>query len=240
MPDIFDEVQEDLRAEAARRLARRYSGAGVAALVLILAGTGAFVWWQNREKAETEATASRYIAAAAAADRVMTGKEGPGADASLRAVVASGPEGYRTLARLRLAALAWQQGRRPEAIAAWQAVSDDGSASRLLRDLATLSRVQHQLDSGDPLILRQQAEALTAPENPWRPMAEQVIALIDLRAGKPAEALAIMKRLSVDALAPAGVREMAGDLMQTIDVPAAPAPPPAPPAASATQGPGTH
>ena len=237
MPDIFDEVQEDLRAEAARRLARRYSGVGVAALVLILAGTGAFVWWQNREKLATDATASRYIAAAAAADKVMAGKDGPGADAALSAVVRSGPEGYRTLAGLRLAALAWQQGRQPQAIAAWQAVADDGSAPRLLRDLATLSRLQHQLDGGDPQLLRQQAEALTAPDNPWRPMAEQLVALIDLRAGKPAEALAIMKRLSVDALAPAGVREMAGDLAQTIDVP----PPPAATAApSPTKGPGTH
>ena len=259
VPDIFDEVQEDLRAEAARRLARRYSGVAVAVLVLILVGTGAFVWWQNREKEAREATASRYLAAATSADKIMAGKDGPGAADGLQAIAANGPEGYRTLARLRLAALDWQLGKHPEAVAAWQAVSDDGSAPRLLRDLATLSRLQHQVDGGDPVALRQQAEALTAPDNPWRPMAEQVVALLDIKAGRPAEALAIMQRLSADPLAPAGIREMAGDLMQTIDVPAPPpsqagpsqaGPSPAGPSQAGpakaaplpvpTKGPGTH
>ena len=253
MPDIFDEVQEDLRAEAARRLARRYSGLAVAVLVLILVGTGVVVWWQEQQKVASEATASRYLAAAAAADKLAAGKDGPGAAASLAAIAASGPEGYRTLARLRLAAVDWQAGHQAQAISTWQAVSDDGSAPRLLRDLATLSRVQHQVDSGDPTVLRQQAEALTAQDNPWRPMAEQVVALLDIKAGKPAEAFAIMQRLSNDPTAPSGIRELAGDLMQTIDVPAAPAaksPPATPPAAKSapavapppvpTKGPGTH
>jgi hypothetical protein len=109
----------------------------------------------------------------------------------------------------------------------------------LLRDLATLSRVEHQVDTGNPVLLRQQAESLTAADNPWRPMAEQVIALLDLRAGKPAEAATLLKRLSTDPLSPPALREMAGDVLQTIDVPSPPKPP-APPAAPPSQGPGTH
>jgi hypothetical protein len=131
-------------------------------------------------------------------------------------------------------------------VAAWQAVSGDGSAPQLLRDLATLARLQHQVDSGDPKILKPQAEALTGPDNPWRPMAELVVAMLDLRENQPAEAANVLKRLSADFQAPPGIREMAGDLVQTIDVP--PAPAPAAPAAPAkqpgakppSQGPGTH
>jgi len=228
VPDIFDEVQEDLRAEAARRMARRYSGAAAAALVLILGGTGTYVWWQNSEKAAQEAVATQYLAASDEADHAK-----PGAAAALAVIAQTGPEGYRTLARLRLAALDWQAGRHDQAVAAWQAVADDGSAPALLRDLATLSRLQHQSDTGNPLLLKQQAEALTAPGNPWRPMAEQVIALLDLRAGKPADAVAIMRRLTLDPSASPGVRQMAGDLVQTIDVPP---PPPAPAPAQSTPG----
>lgn len=242
MPDIFDEVQEDLRADAARRMARRYSGAAAAAVVVILASTGAYVWWQNREKASQEAVATEYLAASDAADH---GK--PDAAAGLAAIAENGPEGYRTLARLRLAALDWQEGRHDKAVAAWQAVADDGSAPTILRDLATLTRLQHQADTGNPAVLKQQAEALTAPENPWRPMAEQVIAMLDLRAGKPADAVAIMKRLTIDPAASPGLRQMAGDLAQTIDVPATPtaaAPKPASPpvsnAAQSPKGPGIH
>jgi hypothetical protein len=234
VPDIFDEVQEDLRADAARRMARRYGGAFVLLLVLILAGTGGFVWWQNRQKATADAAALQYIDAAAGADH-----DKPAAAAALASLAATGPEGYRILANLRLAALDWQAGRQPQALAAWQAVAGDGSAPQLLRDLATLSRVEHQVDTGNPVLLRQQAESLTAADNPWRPMAEQVIALLDLRAGKPAEAATLLKRLSTDPLSPPALREMAGDVLQTIDVPSPPKPPAAP-AAPPSQGPGTH
>jgi hypothetical protein len=230
VPDIFDEVQEDLRAEAARRMARRYSGAVVALLVLVLAGTGGFVWWQNRQKEAADAAALLYIDAAHDADHGSAG-----AAAALSSLAATGPEGYRILANLRLAALDWQDGRQPQALAAWQAVAGDASAPQLLRDLATLSRVEHQVDTGNPVLLRQQAESLTAADNPWRPMAEQVIALLDLRAGKPAEAATLLKRLSTDPLSPPAIREMAADLLQTINTPA-----PAAPAAAPSQGPGTH
>ncbi len=39
MPDIFHEVNEDLRAEKAQAFLRRYAGAGIAVVVLILATT---------------------------------------------------------------------------------------------------------------------------------------------------------------------------------------------------------
>jgi hypothetical protein len=235
VPDIFDEIQEDLRAERARRLGRRYGGALAALLVLVLAGTGGFVWWQNRQKAAADAAALAYIDAAAAADH-----DKPGAAASLASLAATGPGGYRILANLRLAAIDWKDGREKPALAAWQAVAGDQSAPQLLRDLATLSLVEHQLDTGNPVLLKQQAQSLTAADNPWRPMAEQVIALLDLRAGKPAEATTILKRLSTDPLSPPSMREMAGDLLQTIDIPPATPKPPATPAAPPSQGPGTH
>ncbi len=222
-------------------MARRYSGFGIAAIIAVLAGTGAFVWWQNQQKTASESEATRYIAAAAEAD-----KSQPDAAAKLAAIAANGPAGYRILANLRLAALDWQTGHQAQSVAAWQAVSGDGSAPQLLRDLATLARLQHQVDSGDPKILKPQAEALTGPDNPWRPMAELVVAMLDLRENQPAEAANVLKRLSADFQAPPGIREMAGDLVQTIDVP--PAPAPAAPAAPAkqpgakppSQGPGTH
>ena len=42
LPDIFDEVAEDLRAERARRLWKRYGTLVLGALVLVLAGIGGF------------------------------------------------------------------------------------------------------------------------------------------------------------------------------------------------------
>ena len=241
MPDIFDEVQEDLRAERARALGRRYWGALAALLILILAATGGYVFWQQRSIAAANAVAGRFIDAARLADRAaaspLAGK--PDADTAQAASILgtignSGPAGYRVLARLRLAALQWQTGQRPQAVATWQSVTDDTAAPALLRDLATLTSAQHQADSADPVLLKQRLLSLTAPGNRWAPMAEQVIAMIDLRTGRLREATAIMQRLATGPLVPEGIRSMATDLLSTL--PAPPPPAAAPPHAAAPHG----
>ena len=223
MPDIFDEVEEDLRAERARALGRRYAGTVIALLVLVLVGTGAYVAWQQHRQARADAVAERFIAAAKQADHVLAGPpstkpdaEAAQASSALADVAATGPGGYRVLARLRLAALQWQTGQQAQAVASWQAVSDDTAAPALLRDLATLTSAQHQADTGNPSMLKQRLQSLTAPDNPWRSMADQVIALVDLRTGHVREAAGIMRRLSTEHDVPDGVREMAADLLTTL------------------------
>ncbi len=223
MPDIFDEVEEDLRAERARALGRRYAGTVIALLVLILVGTGAYVTWQQHAQARADAVAEKFIAAAKQADHVLAGPpmdkpdaEAAQAGSSLADIAATGPDGYRVLARLRLAALQWQTGQQAQAVASWQVVSDDSRAPALLRDLATLTSAQHQADTGNPAVLKQRLQSLTAPDNPWRSMADQVIALIDLRTGHTREAAGIMRRLSTERDVPEGVRGMAADLLTTL------------------------
>ncbi len=219
MPDIFDEVEEDLRAEKARRLGLRYAGAGVVALLLILAATGFYVYWQQRSEARANDVANRFIDAAKLADKAsgLNGAaDAAAAEKPLAAIASSGPEGYRTLARLRLAPLQWQLGQTSAAIGTWQAVSDDPAAPSLLRDMATLASAQHQVDSGDPILLKQRLETLTSPDNRWRAMALQVIALLDIRQGKYHDAALVMRGLSIDPLAPQGIRSMASDLLTTL------------------------
>ena len=234
MPDIFDEVQEDLRAERARAFGRQFAGTGIAILVLILAGTFAYVYWTQASQAAAEAVANRFITASAQADRAAKGSA-DAADAApaartLADIAHTGPAGYRILASLRLGALQWQTGQHAAAIATWQAVSDDTAAPQLMRDLATLTSAQHQLDTADPLPLKHRLQALTSTGNPWRPMAEQLVALLDIRAGNTHEAASIMQRLTTDPGAPDDMREMAADLLTTLPpAPAQPAPPqPAP------------
>ncbi len=229
MPDIFDEVEEDLRAERARSFARRFGGLGALGIVVVLIGTGGYVWWSQQNSAQTEGVATRFIAAATQADKADRPLAGLDRDAAGQAaatfadIAAHGPEGYAVLSRLRLAAVQWQLGQKPQAEASWQAVADDSRAPTLLRDLAQVTSAQHQVDSGDPVLLKQSMEALTSADNPWRPMAEQVIALLDLRQGKTHDAGEILRRLSFDPGAPDGIRQMATSLVSAL--PPEPSPP---------------
>jgi hypothetical protein len=222
LPDIFDEVEEDLRAERARALGRRYGGAGIACAVLVLVATGGYVLWQQNRDATAQAVADRFIVAANQADHALsaTGAPDPAnaapAEQTLSDIASHGPAGYRILARLRLAALQWQTGQHAQAVATWQAAAGDTDASRVLRDLAVLTSAQHQADSGDPVLLKQQLEGLTGADNIWAPLAAQTIALIDIRTGHVREAAGIMRRLSQTQQVPQDIRQMAGALLTTL------------------------
>ena len=215
MVDIFDEVDEELRAEKAQKLFMRYSGViGAVALAIVGAAGGwqGWQWWQARQDA---AAATAFLAAAASVETT------PSADAAARiaqvaafdAVAAASPEGYRTLARLRAAALRAEAGDIPGAAALWDQVAGDADADPLLRDLASLLWAQRQIDQGDPARVEGRLKPLTDPGNAWRSLAQEQLALLDLRQGRTAEAQAMFRKLSQDVTAPTGVRSRATPLL---------------------------
>ena len=60
----------------------------------------------------------------------------------------------------------------------------DSSADPLLRDLASLLWALHEIDSGDPALLEARLKPLADPNNPWHALAEEQLALLDLRQGQ--------------------------------------------------------
>ena len=219
MPDIFDEVSEDLRAERARALLRRYGIVLVGLMLLTLAAVGLYDYEEGQTGQASNATAERFIDAQdSAARQAENGRPAPAAlTQSFADIAAHGAGGYRVLARLQLAALDWDAGRHDSAIAAWNQVASDSAVPVLLRQLATLTSAQHQVDTGDATALKAQLLPLLAPTSQWRALAEQVTALLDMRLGRMPEARAIMKSLTTDPQAPQGVRTMAQDLLMTME-----------------------
>jgi hypothetical protein len=219
VPDIFDEVREDLRADRARALLRRYGALGIGLMALTLVAVGVYDWQEKQTGQNRTQTAERFIDAQASAGKQADnpGKAPPAAlTNTLTDIAATGPSGYRLLAKLQLASLDWDAGRHDKAVAAWNSIAADGSAPKLLRDLATLNSAQHQVDTGNPQALKDQLRSLIEAGNQWRPLAEQVTALLDIRLGRTPEAKAIMKSLTTDPQAPPGVRQMAQDLLTTM------------------------
>ncbi|HEY8611110.1 MAG TPA: tetratricopeptide repeat protein [Roseomonas sp.] len=207
MPDIFDEVQEDLRAERARQLGMRYGGA-LATLALVavigIAGWQGWRWYQNRE---AEAAANAFLV-------VHRETEAQGTDLKAAAarfddIAAKAPDGYRTLARLRAAALKSETGDLPGALAEWDAVANDSDADPLYRDLASLNWVLHGLDSQDPAVLAARITPLAGDASPWRASARELQALIAIRQGNAAEARRILEGLTTDSAAPQALRDRA-------------------------------
>jgi hypothetical protein len=211
VPDIFDEVEEDYRAERMKRLLARYAGllTGAALLVVLgVAGLQGWHWWQDRAAAQA---AVAYLAAGRSAAE-------PGADAKAVAerfagIAAEAPSGYRMLSRLRAAALLAEAGDKPGALALWDAVAADDAVDPLYRDLATVMWGLHSLDAGDPAAVEARLAPLAAGTGPWRASAAEILALAALKRGETDAARRGLAALAADDTAPQGVRDRAGRLL---------------------------
>lgn len=219
MVDIFDEVDEELRAERAQQLLKRYAGVIVAVALLIVAAAAGWQGWHWYQARRDQAAAAQYLIAMNLANAPAAGSSAAASSAAIvefDRVVATAPEGYRTLARLRAAALKADAGDRQGAAALWDQVAADGSADPLLRDLASLLWASHLIDSADPSLLQDRLKALTAPDNPWHALANEQLALLDMRLGKTDQAKTMLRSLAQDTTAPNGVRGRAESLLNRL------------------------
>lgn len=223
MPDLFDEVDADLRSERMRAELLRYGKfVGVAAIVVAI-GIGVWqllLWHDRRNEA---AVASAYYAAMAAAETppattagAASGKAEAEADLA-RLTGKSTPIGYRTLARLNAAALAAKGGNLKLALTLWQDIVTDKSANFVYQDLARLLWVTHQIATVKPgsnvqPLLAELAPLLT-PEDPWRPMAEEAKALIALAQDDKKAARSALMAILNDPSTPQGLHERASALL---------------------------
>lgn len=212
--DIFDEVNEDLRAERAQKLLMRYGGviaAAALAVVVAVAAWQAWQWWHAKQDA---AAATAYVTVMARADSTTPSglAARPAVAAAFDQVAADAPEGYRILASLRAAALKADLGDGASAAAAWDRIAGDGAVPPALRDLASLLWAQHQIDRGDPAVVAARLEALAVPGGTWRSMAQEQLALLNIRRGEIEVARLALRKLAEDVTAPAGVRGRAASL----------------------------
>jgi hypothetical protein len=209
--DIFDEVEEDLRAERAEKLLKKYAWLLIAVIVAIVGAASGWQLWNRYQRQQDTAAAARYVA-------VQNALQQPGtapADqiAALDQLAANAPEGYKTLARMRAATLKADAGDVPGAVALWNAVAADSHAEQLLRDLASLMATARELDHGDPAQLEARLKPLAEPGNPWSTMAQEQLAMLDLRQGKVDDARKTLQILSVDIESPSGLRARASALL---------------------------
>jgi hypothetical protein len=215
--DIFDEVEEELREERMQAFLKKHGVLLFAAAILVIgavAGWKAWAWYQERQDLDA---ANRYLSAAS--KTVAAGVAGPdraAAIAAFQAMDVNAPDGYRVLARLREAALRAEAGDLPGASKLWDLVAADSSADPLLRDLANFTWCLHHADSADAAMLEGRLRPLAAPGKAWRALAQEQLALLDLRQGHTEAAKTELKKLVEDTTAPNGVRGRAGALLDRV------------------------
>ncbi|KAA0581329.1 tetratricopeptide repeat protein [Azospirillum sp. B21] len=207
MSDIFREVDEDLRRDRAEHLFKKYGGAMIAAVVLIVAGTGGYSFWRHwQAQKKEEQTAALVTAIAQSAQGPEKGVE------ALAAFAGSANPSLAAIAQFNAAALMIRQGKPAEAATVYDGIAGNGSVPAEYRDLATLLAVMQRTDGGDPAQLTAKLQPLTADGSPWRFTARELTAVLAVRAGDTEKARTLFKQLADDQQAPSGVRSRAADL----------------------------
>ena len=199
--------------------------------MLLLIGVGGWQAWRWKQGEQTAAVASSFLGAMRAT-ATAPGVEVPATPARTAAaeeftrLANTAPDGYRTLARLRAAALRATSGDLPGALTLWDQLAADTEADPLLRDLASLLWVQHQVDAGDPAAIEGRLLPLVAVGNAWRPMALESQAWLQIRTGQDDKARETLRALLADVAAPDGVKGRANGLLSRLGetAPAVPAP----------------
>ena len=183
---FIDEVSEAVRRERLNVWFRRW---GWAVLLGIVAVVG-FAAWTEWRQAQARSLAELR------GEVILTALELPDGEdrlAALAEVPLSGEEGV--LAALLLAAEQEAAGDAAGAAATLGAVAADGDVAPLYRDLAAFKAQLALGDAADPAAL----EALTAPGGPFRLLAIEQLALLDLSTGDADAALGRLGAILEDA-----------------------------------------
>lgn len=220
MVDIFDEVSDDLRTERTLALARRYGGLLIVLLVLVLVGVGVQQGWRWHQTQQNEKAAAEFLALTGRIDQAgpnLTDPQRVQDAKSLTAFAATAPDGYKTLAEFRAAALYSDAGQAAEAEALWTDIGRANNADPLLRDLANLLWAQHALGTAPDEEVLARLKPLAALSNPYHGLAQETQALVYLHEGKTGLAKALFSQIASDPAAPEGVRNRANGLLAQLN-----------------------
>ena len=220
MPDIFDEVAEDLRHDQAVKLAKSYGFWLLGACAAVLLGVAAQQGWQDYQARQEAKAAQQFLALASTLDQASgplpAGQATQGAKA-LNEFAATAPEGYKTLANLRAAGLYADAGQPAQAAALWTGVAQDTSADPLLRDLATLLWAQHALGVAPDADVLARLQPLALDGNAYHALAREMQGLVYLRQGNDAQAKVLFTQIANDPGATDNLRNRASALLASLN-----------------------
>ena len=205
---FIDEVTEEVRREKLYGYMRRYGWIAVLAVVLLVGGAAWTEYRNAQDRAAAEATGDALIDALSAED----------AAARAEAVAAINAEGDTAAVTGLLAAAAQQEaGDLDAAAVTLRDLAGNGEVPALYRDLAAFKAAL--LPVGEAAERISNLEVLSQPGQPYRLLALEQIALLQLEQGETDAALDTLGRIEEDAALTEGLQQRVQTLMVALGEP---------------------
>lgn len=209
---FFREVNEEIRQDQARALWDRFGAFVIAAAILVVVGTAAFVGWEYWRESRSGGAGDAFTQA------LNLAKEGKNdeAVAALQKIEQDGHGAYPMLAKMRTAGVLAEKGDAAGAVAAFDAVAADNSADPALRDVARLRAALVLVDSGSYGDVQQRAGQLAVDTNPLRNPAREALGLSAWKDGKGEEATKLFEQIAADLSSSQNQRQRANLMIDLI------------------------
>jgi hypothetical protein len=212
LTDLFEEVEEQLRADRYRSVAMRVLpwllGVGLVAIVAVLGYWG----WQSWRTSQTNKASEQY---AAALDAMSAGDRAK-AEKDWTEVSHSGSAAYKSLSLMQLGGLQMMDNKPQAAVKLFDQAAD-AAPDDIIGDAARLKSAFALLDTAPEKDLEARLAPLTQDNHPYRVQAREALGFAKLMAGdlKGARGQFLLIAQSIDA--PDGARERANAAVSLID-----------------------
>ena len=214
MVDVFDEVEEQLRAERYRTLAKKSLPWVAAAVAAAVIGVGGFWGWRAYQTDQADKASQAYQAALETAQ-----KQGPAkAFDGFKSVADINAKGYKSLALMQMGAIRLEESKTKEAVAYFDEAAKV-APNAMIGDLARLKSAFALMDTASYKDIETRLTPLAGEKSPYRVYAKEALAFAKLQAGDLAGARAdfVILANSLDANTSEAVRQRAQAAMQLID-----------------------
>ena len=212
MSDIFEETEENLRAEQWIKLARQtlpWISAGLAGALILALGD----WGWDSWRAHVDAKASEVYESGMDA---VTKADKDGAKAKFEEAVKAGSPTYKAMALMQLAALADFDKHDDEAIKDLDEAAK-ATDNKVLSDTAAIKAAYLVMDKGDYAEIEKRLTPLMKDGRPAAALAREALAMAKLQKGDVKGARADLSALSLTLGTPEGVKQRASATVAAID-----------------------
>jgi hypothetical protein len=197
------EVDENLRRDQLRDFFKKNGTLLVVALILFLAASGGFIWYQQHKEQRSETEVEQLAQIFKDISVGNTAK----LPAQLDDLSKAGSKGVRASAMFTRAALAIQQNDLKLATSKYREIANDDSFPRPYRDAALIRQTSLEFDSLKPEDVISRMEPLTKPGDPWFGSAGELTALAMIKQGKKREAGQLFATIAKDKDVPQAIRD---------------------------------
>jgi hypothetical protein len=210
--DLFDEVEEQLRSERYKSMARKAAPWGIGVVVLALVVTLGVWGWDTYRTREADRASDAYNAAVALRD----GSDMTKAKAAFTELSTSGPKAYRAMALMQLGGFAMEDDDSKAAVTLFDQAAEVG-ADPMITDAARLKSAFALMDTAPYADIERRLTEIADDDRPYRAVAREALAFAKLKNGDMTGARSDFNALTLALDSTEALRDRSNRMVQLID-----------------------